>query len=107
MRFSMAYLIILFEDYNVMNAAAIVIKFDHVTPLLTELNWLPVRQRIVFKTILYTFKALHGVTPTYLTELVSPYVPTQGLRSADQPLLERPMHKRKSIGSRAFSVCAP
>ena len=81
----MAYLIILFEDYNVMNAAAKVIKFDHVT----ELNWLPVRQRIVFKTILYTFKALYGVTPTYLTELVSPYVPRQGLRSADQPLLER------------------
>ena len=60
----------------VMNAAAKVItckrKFDHVTPLLIELHWLPVRQRIVFKILLYTFKALHGATPTYLTELVSP-----------------------------------
>ena len=63
----------------VMNAAAKVItckrKFDHVTPLLIELHWLPVRQRIVFKILLYTFKALHGATPTYLTELISPYVP--------------------------------
>ena len=62
-----------------MNAAAKVItckrKFDHVTPLLIELHWLPVCQRIVFKILLYTFKALHGATPTYLTELVSPYVP--------------------------------
>ena len=52
----------------VMNAAAKVItckrKFDHVTPLLIELHWLPVRQRIVFKILLYTSKALHGATPT-------------------------------------------
>ena len=63
----------------VMNAAAKVItckrKFDHVTPLLIELHWLTVRQRIVFKILLYTLKALHGATPTYLTELISPYVP--------------------------------
>ena len=74
---------------HVMNAAAKVItckrKFDHVTPLLIELHWLPVRQRIVFKVLLYTLKALHGATPTYLTELISPYVPRRVLRSADQP----------------------
>ena len=29
-------------------------EFDHVTPLLIELQWLPVRQRIVFKILLYT-----------------------------------------------------
>ena len=95
----------------VMNAAAKVItckrKFDHVTPLLIELHWLPVRQRIVFKILLYTFKALHGATPTYLTELISPYVPRRALWSADQPLLEQPTHKLKLIGLRAFSVCAP
>ena len=95
----------------VMNAAAKVItckrKFDHVTPLLIELHWLPVRQRIVFKILLYIFKALHGATPTYLTELISPYVPRRALRSADQLLLEQPTHKLKLIGLRAFSVCAP
>ena len=95
----------------VMNAAAKVItckrKFDHVTPLLIELHWLPVRQRIVFKILLYTFKTLHGATPTHLTELISPYVPRRALRSADQLLLEQPTHKLKLIGLRAFSVCAP
>ena len=95
----------------VMNAAAKVItckrKFDHVTPLLIELHWLPVRQRIVFKILLYIFKALHGATPTYLTELISPSVPSRALRSADQLILEQPTHKLKLIGLRAFSVCAP
>ena len=82
-----------------MNAAAKVIickrKFDHITPLLIELHWLPVRQHIVFKTLLYTFKALHGVTTMYLTELISPYIPRRALRSADQLVLEQPMHKLK------------
>ena len=53
------------------------------------------------------FKALHGATPTSLTELISPYVPRRALRSADQLLLEQPTHKLKLIGLRAFSVCAP
>ena len=95
----------------VMNAAAKVItckrKFDHITPLLIELHWLPVSQRIVFKILLYTLKALHGATPTYLTELISPYVLRRALRSADQLLLEQPTHKLKLIRLRAFSVCAP
>ena len=94
-----------------MNAAAEVItckqKLDHVTPLFIELHWLPVRQRIIFKTSMYTFKALHGAAPTYLTELISPYVPRRALRSADHLLLEQPTHKLKLTGLRAFSVCAP
>ncbi|XP_044180994.1 uncharacterized protein LOC122962150 [Acropora millepora] len=83
----------------VMNVAAKVsiCKQKFVTPLLIELHLLPVRQRIVFKIFLYTFKALHGVTPMYLTELISPYIPRQDLRSADQLLLEQPTHKLKSI----------
>ena len=31
-------------------------KFEHVTPLLHELHWLPIRQRIVFKILLFVFK---------------------------------------------------
>ena len=57
-------------QYFFMNVAAKVItckrQFDHVTPLLIELHWLPACQRIVFKILLYTFKALHSATPTVL-----------------------------------------
>ena len=93
----------------VMNVAAkvAICKQKFVTPLLIELHLLPVRHRIMFKILLYTFKALHGVTPMYLTELISPYIPRRALRSADQLLLEQPTHKLKSIRLRAFSVCAP
>ena len=104
----MAYMIILFRDYNMLcYVITCKRKFNHVKLLLIELHWLPVRQRIVFKILLHTFKALHGATPTYLTELISPYVPRRALRSADQLLLEQPTHKLKLIGLRTVSVSAP
>ena len=33
-------------------------KFDHITPLLMSLHWLPIEQRIEFKLLLFTYKAL-------------------------------------------------
>ena len=93
-----------------MNAAAKVItckqKLDHVTPLLIELHWLPVRQRIIFKILLYTFKALHGAAPTYLTELIRTYVPKRALRSADQLQLEQPTQAQIDWPEDFLSVCA-
>ena len=62
---------------------------------------------ISVKILLTTFKALHGINPLYLCELISPYQPRRALRSSDQLLLEQPAYKLKSYGSRAFSVCAP
>ena len=35
-------------------------KFDHITPVLKDLHWLPVEQIIE-----YTYKALHGKAPAY------------------------------------------
>ena len=43
----------------------------HVTPTLVSLHWLPISQRIEFKVVLVTFKALRGVlTPGYRSELL-------------------------------------
>ena len=38
-------------------------KFDHITPVLKDLHWLPVEQRIEYKVLLLTYKALHGKAP--------------------------------------------
>ena len=35
-------------------------KYDHITPVLKLLQWLPVWQRIEFKILLITFKAVNG-----------------------------------------------
>ena len=72
-----------------------------------KLNWLPVKQRIEFKLLLQTFKALNNQGPLYIRELISVYQPTRNLRSQDQLLLEVPRTRLKTYGDRAFSVCAP
>ena len=36
---------------------------DHITPILRQLHWLPVRQRIQFKLVHVSFQNLHGSVP--------------------------------------------
>ncbi len=59
---------------NIMNSAARMIhgsnKFCHITPLLKELHWLPVEFRICFKILCLTYKAINGLSPTYLAEQI-------------------------------------
>ena len=92
------------------HAAKIVLrkkKFDHVTPLLQDLHWLPVSHRIEYKIIFLTHKCLQGKAPSYLSTLLQKYVPARSLRSGDQHLLVEKRSKLKSYGDRAFSVAAP
>lgn len=80
-------------------------KFDHITPILKCLHWLPVKSRILFKVLLLTFKSLHNKAPTYLSKLLKPLENTQMLRSNSQKLLFIPKSKSK-LGDRAFSTFA-
>ena len=66
---------------RVQNACARLIfreqKICHVTPLIYELHWLPVKYRIEFKILLITFKILNFVAPTYLSSLISLRLPSK------------------------------
>ena len=82
---------------------------DHVTPLLEQLHWLPVRERTIFKVCLLTFKALNGSALSYITDLLKKHLPTRpGLRSAsDISRLAVPATNSRaqhSTANRAFSV---
>ena len=44
-------------------------------PLLKELHWLPIPQRVTFKIALLTFKTLHTKEPPYLHSLLHSYAP--------------------------------
>ena len=76
----------------VLNSAAMLVtlthKYDHITPVLMELHWLPVEQRTEYKILLYTHKVVHGVAPDYLKELSESYRPGRNLRSANKLLLK-------------------
>lgn len=95
---------------RVQNMAARVIyhknKYDSVTPLLKALHWLPVPQRIIYKILLLTHKALHGMAPVYLSELLIKYKPCRSLRSGQDQLLVVPQ-SRVQAGNRRFASAAP
>ena len=95
------------------NAAARLItgtrRCDHITPILRDLHWLPITQRVQFKTVFTVFKSLHGLAPPYLAELCIPLRNTKrpsSLRSNDTNQLHVP-RTRTVFGSRSFAVAGP
>ena len=98
---------------SVQNAAARLVsgarRHGHITPVLADLHWLPVSQRVLFKTAVLVWKCLHGEAPSYLADLCIPVASLEGrqqLRSAASGVLLVP-RARTSIGQRAFVVFGP
>ena len=96
---------------RVLNSAARVVflakKRNHVTPLLKDLHWLPVKYCIQFKILLLTFKALYGLSPTYMSDMISIRKPKRTLRSSAELILNTYTYNMKTYGYRSFSVSAP
>ena len=79
---------------RVQNADARIIfeqpKFCHITPVLSQLHWLPIKYRIEFKILLMTLKAVHGMAPDYLCKLIRRRKSTRySLRSSKKKLCSR------------------
>ena len=93
----------------VQNTAARIItqtrKFDHITPVLSDLHWLPVSFVLFF--LLLVFKSLNNLSPSYLADRLSYQSHSRNLRSASRQLLEQPRSFTTTYGDKAFSVCAP
>ena len=59
----------------------------HITPVLKDLHWLPVRFRAQFKVLVLTFKTLNGLGPVYLKERLHPHRSARTLRSSAEGFL--------------------
>ncbi len=95
----------------VQNAAAIVLtrtrKYDHISPVLSTLHWLPLKHHTDFKILLITYKALNGLAPQNLSELLSYYSPPCLLHSQNSGNLIKLRRSKSSAGGRSFSYLAP
>ena len=73
---------------SVQNCAARLVKrypkFGHTSPLLSVLHWLPVEHRTVFKILLLVFKSLKNLAPSYMSDLLTPYIPSSSLMQVIQ-----------------------
>ena len=81
-------------------------RWTSAQPLLEQLHWLPVRQRIDYKLAVLTYKVRSTSTPSYLNRHITPHVPARQLRSSVTPSLHKPA-TRTRFADRAFRCTAP
>lgn len=81
-------------------------KHTSTQTLFKQLHWLPISQRITYKTALLTHNAIHMKQPPYLNELIKSYLPSRTLRSSDKSQLEIPFSRLK-ITNRSFHIAGP
>jgi len=98
---------------SVLNAAARLIyqhrKFSHVTPLLKELHWLRVPDRIAFRLAVLAYRCQHNMAPRYLAaqlQQASNVGYRQRLCSSLSAMLDVPRAEHVTIGGCAFSSTA-
>ena len=82
-------------------------KFDHVSNLMYDLHWLPIKFRVRYKIILTVFKCLHNSAPLYLREMlvVRPRGRYNTRSAANSDLVVPRTHTK--WGDRSFSCCGP
>ena len=81
-------------------------RFCHITPVLSDLHWLPVRHRISFKIATVTYRVLQFHQPSYLASLIPRYVPARALRSSSSLSICVPTRKTTMTASKSFSSVA-
>ena len=96
---------------RVQNAAARMItstsRRESARPLLRDLHWLPIHQRVEFKVLVFIYKCIHGLAPAYLEELIKIQINERHLRSANRTILHVPFTRSALAYDRAFSHAGP
>ena len=92
---------------RIQNIAARIITFtprrDHITPILKQLHWLPIKRRIEFKILLHVFRCINGMAPPYLADMLKRQCSTARTRSSQQ-LLPRTCWKCRGQSSWASAI---
>ena len=98
---------------SVLNAADRLIydskRSSAITPLLRDLHWLPIKQRIDYRLCILSFCCRHHSASEYLTSCLIDVNSEPGrsrLRSADSKTLVVPLSRRPTLGGRAFPVAS-
>ena len=79
-------------------------KFDHISPILKELHWLPIRKRIDFKIAVLTYKTLASKSPEYLYQYLN-LLPDSNRRSSGKKILSIPRISSEN-GRRSFAYAS-
>jgi len=84
-------------------------RFESVTPLLRDLRWLRVPQRVKYKLSVLVYRCLHNLAPEYLCDELqraADISSRQRLRSSSTFALIVPSTRLSTVGDRAFPAAA-
>ena len=102
---------LIFKLKRVQNSAARLImgvsKYEHISPILFQLHWLPVEHRINFKILIIVYKSLHNMAPEYIKDMLSIRETNYILRSNARTILSQPIFKLALVNNRHFSAIGP
>ena len=83
-------------------------RYDSSTEARKELHWLPIEERVMFKTLCISHHCIHEVAPAYLCSMFIKSDPkVYNLRSSNSNAYNVPKSKCKTFGDRAFEVNGP
>ena len=77
-------------------------KFDHVTPILKQLQWLPVIKQLEVRDATMVFKCLNGLAPPYLCQKFKTRSEVDNCNTRNRDRLHIPLC-RTAAGQRAFT----
>ena len=101
----------LYRLQKIQNTAARILarlpRFSHISDTLFGLPWLPIRYRITLKICILTYQAYYRTVPSYLCDLIVPYVNTRSLRSNNKCLIKPCKPRLRTYGERCLKYAGP
>ena len=76
-------------------------KYDHVTPILRQLKWLPVKQHMYYRDSIMAFKCMNGLASGYLSDQFTKRSSISTRKTRNSQLLNIPLFKT-ATGQRTF-----
>ncbi len=76
-------------------------KFDHITPVLKELRWLPFKTQLYYRDAMLAFKCMMGHAPSYLASQFITRRDVTGRKTRNFQKLNIPLFK-SAVGQRTF-----
>ena len=76
-------------------------KFDHISPKLQELNWLPVKEHLHFRDTVLMYKCINNLAPPYLCNKFSKRSNIHECNTRNRELLQIPIYNT-ATGQRTF-----
>ena len=80
-------------------------KYDHISSTLESLNWLPMKEHLLYRDIILTFKCINGLAPSYLCDKFEKRNEIHDRDTRNNKKLQIPQY-RTTCGQRTFKYRA-